>query len=280
MAMLRSLLSLCFITLNLTLWCVPLVILSLGRVLWPSGKRRFRSALRWIYLTAVRADDWWFESVLGHRMDLPSPQLIPETPSIVIANHRSWVDVLLIQSLMSRSGVIVNFLAKKELAWIPVLGLILWAYEFPLLTRRASDANDDAQRRVDDMRRVADACDLVKESTGAILSFAEGTRFTPEKRVRLQSPYRHLLPPRPGGFEALCLALEPQAGCVVDVTIVHPDPFSFFRFLGGSVRIPQIRVETFPLDEICRIGPRQWLIERWNSKDELITAALLEPLPA
>lgn len=277
MATLRSLLSLGFITLNLTFWCVPLVVLSLSRILWPAGKGHFRSALRWIYLTAVRADDWWFESVLGHRLDLPKPQLVPEAASIVVANHRSWVDVLLIQSLMRRSGSIVNFLAKKELAWIPILGLILWAYEFPLLTRRASDSQDDAQRRLDDMRRVQDACDRVKESTSAILSFAEGTRFTRDKRAMLQSPYRHLLPPRPGGFEALCRALEPQAGCVVDITIVHPEPFDFFRFLGGSVPVPQLRIETFPIDEVCRAGPRRWLNDRWQLKDEMIAAALPKP---
>ena len=258
------------ISTNLTLWCVPLLGLLILRTLAPGLRPGTQAAAEAIYRLAVTFDDWWLKRVSGAAWQDPGLALDRDRACIVVANHRSWADVFLIQSALARRGPVVKFLCKRELAWIPVLGLIFVAFDFPVVRRRASGAMAEAERRAADRRRVHDACRTLRSRPAAMLSFVEGTRFTPAKHTRSRSPYRALLPPRAGGFEAIARALAPTDAPVVDMTLVYPGRCDFWAFLGGAAGDISVHAECLTMREVLDAGPRDWLEARWRGKDDVL----------
>ena len=70
-------------------------------------------------------------------------------------------------------------------------------------------------RRDDHRRRVSEASAALIDSPAAILSFAEGTRFTEAKSEAGSGQYDHVLPPRAGGLAAMIEALTPGGGTIL-----------------------------------------------------------------
>ena len=265
--------ALAAITLNLAFWCIPLLVLVLVRGIAPPARARTQAAGEALYRYAVALDDWWLRQVSGAAWHCPDPPPARDAPCIVIANHRSWADVFLIQSAVAHHGPIVKFLCKRELVWIPVLGLIFLAFDFPVVRRRGSRALPERERRAADRHRVREACATLRSRPAAMLTFVEGTRFTPEKHARSASPYRTLLPPRPGGFEAIAESLDGSDARVIDITLDYPRTAAFWAFLGGAAGNIDIRAQAFPLRQVLDAGTRHWLEARWRAKD----AALAGP---
>src|SRR5690606_19888499 len=119
---------------------------------------------------------------------------------LVLANHQSWVDILVLQQIFNRRIPLLRFFLKRQLFWVPVLGLAWWALDFPFMgryTHRQIARNPERGKR--DMEAARRACRKFRDLPVSIMSFVEGTRFTAEKHARQDSPYRHLLKPRSGG---------------------------------------------------------------------------------
>ncbi|MCY4096488.1 MAG: acetyltransferase [Gammaproteobacteria bacterium] len=264
---LKATLALALITTNLLVWSLPLALALATRLVVPRTRQEVARLSSRIYRCAVAFDDWVLKQIAGARWADPCLELSQDEVIVVIANHRSWADVFLLQSAIARRGPIVKFLCKKELAYVPLFGLICLAFDFPILQRRARGHQTESERRNSDRQRVRDACETVYRSPAAMLSFAEGTRFSEEKHRSLRSQYRYLLPPRPGGFSAILAALEPLDPRVVDVTIVYPHTSNFWRFLGGNVGEIQIVAKLFSISEVVDQGVGSWLEDRWIEKD-------------
>jgi len=259
-----SFFSLTYGLLNLTFWCVPLLALALLRILAP-GSGTIRVQMAAIYRNAVRVNDFWFRHVLGYRWQTPQIRLDRQGTYLVIANHQSWADSFLIQSVVAAQSPILKVLVKAELMRFPVLALIFWAYDFPRLKRRAAAPEDEATRRHQDAERIRAACHSLRDAPAAMLVFPEGTRFTAEKHAASRSPYQRLLPPRPGGFTALFHALEDHLDGVLDLTVFYPESTSFWRFLSGSIAEPEVRAALVSAGTIH--PPSEWLASRWREKD-------------
>lgn len=52
---------------------------------------------------------------------------------LVVANHQSWVDILVLQKIFHKKIPFLKFFLKKELFWIPILGQAWWALDFPFV---------------------------------------------------------------------------------------------------------------------------------------------------
>ncbi|MCE2425318.1 MAG: 1-acyl-sn-glycerol-3-phosphate acyltransferase [Pseudomonadales bacterium] len=271
---LAATLSLTAIAGNLLVFSVPLVLLVVARSLVPAVRPLASRLGSRIYRLAVAFDDWCLHRISGARWQDPGLDLDPDEVCIVVANHRSWADIFLLQSVIARRGPIVKFLCKRELAYLPVLGLIFVAFDFPILRRRSRGLESDADRRADDRRRVRAACAVLSRSPAAMLSFVEGTRFTEQRRQRVRSPYRRLMPTRPGGFSTLLQALGSLGPAIVDVTIIYPRDVSFWEFLGGAGGEIRILAERFPIHTVAQRGGPAWLDARWRRKDDALVAAI------
>lgn len=270
---LRAATCLAGITLNLVFWVILLLLLLPAKA--PRRTRpSFRRLSNRIYRRAVRVDNILLRHVSGARWHSEELTLDPARPHIVLANHRSWADILIVQSVVATRGPIVKFLCKRELLYVPIFGLIILAFDFPVLRRRSRSGSDPAHRREDDRRRVTAASAALLDSPAAILSFAEGTRFTEAKREALGGPYEHLLPPRAGGLAAMVDALGPAGGAIVDLTLAYPQVVSFWEFLGGAAGPVHVKWDTIPIADVPRERTQEWLNDRWRRKDAQLQSTI------
>jgi len=201
---------------------------------------------------------------------------------LVISNHQSWVDILVLQKVFHRRIPLLKFFLKKELIWVPVIGLAWWALEFPFMKRYSREyleKNPHMQGR--DLEITKKSCGRFSRMPTAVMNFVEGTRFTRAKHTAQGSSFTHLLKPKAGGVS---FVLSSMGGCIrhiLDVTIIYPrGAKSFWRFLSSREEEVCVRVEVLPVtpdllgdystDPRYRGSFQEWLNGLWARKDRLI----------
>src|SRR5208337_2377268 len=206
--------------------------------------------------------------------------LQPDAWYLLVANHQSMVDIVVLQSIFYRKIPFLKFFLKKELIWVPFLGIAWWALDFPFMKRTASARKD--------METARKACDKFRLLPVTIMDFLEGTRFTTAKREKENSPFTYLLKPKPGGMAVVLCALGLRLHSILDVTIVYPEGTpGLWKFLcSGSIEI-KVWVKQIPVtseligdylsDRGFRRWFKDWLDKLWDEKDKLIGTLSLLP---
>ena len=259
------------ITSQLLVWSIALIPLYvLGRLL-PSTQSHVQNLCNHVYRIAVRTDDWILRNISQVTWEQPELPLSRNQVAIVIANHCSWSDILILQNLIVHRGPILKFICKYELAFIPFFGLIILAFGFPLVRRKSDRGTSNQDRRSRDLESIREACNNLDHDRAAIIIFPEGTRFTKEKHERSQSRFKHLLNPRLGGFETTFESLREFKPNILDITLVYPRSSSFWEFVGGVNRKIELRCNITPFKVVDEIGASQWLNEVWEVKDSEIS---------
>ncbi len=285
------------LVLNTLFWVPLLLALSLLKLLLPfDGLRRglslalTRVAEGWIagngaWMALTQRAEWDVQGLDG---------LDPRRWYLVNCNHQAWVDVLVLQRVFNRRIPLLKFFLKRELLWVPVMGLAWWALDFPFM-RRHGEAylRDHPHMRERDLLTARKACLKFAAQPTSVMNFLEGTRFSEAKQRQQLSPYKHLLKPKVGGIALALNTMGQQFEAVLDVTIVYPDGVpSFWQFLCGRMRRVVVRVQqvAVPVDLVrtdyvadpCgRVAFRRWVMNLWQEKDARITALLaVEPAPA
>lgn len=197
---------------------------------------------------------------------------------LVIANHQSWVDILVLQKVFNRKVPFLKFFLKKELLYVPVIGLCWWALDFPFMKRySAAFLKKYPHLKGKDIATTRKACEKFRFKPVSVMNFLEGTRFTPLKHDRQQSPYQHLLKPKAGGISFVLNAMGEQLHKLLDVTIYYPKGSpSFWDYICGKVDDIKIRVRVLPIDPRL-IGDYEdpdfreqfqlWVNQLWQEKD-------------
>ncbi len=278
--------------LNILLWVPILLVVSIIKLLLPFKAVRLiidplllRIAEAWI-----AGNSFWMRLTQKLDWDVRGVQaLSPRQWYLVVCNHQSWVDILVLQHVLNRRIPLLKFFLKKELIWVPIMGLAWWALEFPFM-RRHSEAylQQHPEERGKDAATTRKACEKYALVPTSVMNFLEGTRCTPAKQQRQQSPYRHLLKPKAGGITLALQAMGEKFGAVLDVTIVYPDGRpTFTHFLRGQVKRVIVRVNTLPVpcaeptagqnaEQALREACQGWVTQLWVEKDALITQILSE----
>ena len=199
---------------------------------------------------------------------------------LVLANHQSWVDILVLQKVFNRRIPLLRFFLKRQLFWVPLLGLAWWALDFPFMGRytpkQVARRPDLARRDIEATRR---ACEKFRAIPVAIMNFVEGTRFTQAKHEAQGAPYRHLLKPKSGGVAFVLDAMGEGLHAILDVTIVYPAGTPSLLDLLAN-RIPEVRVRVrqraipdalihgdYQADRAFRAQFQQWMNGVWREKD-------------
>jgi 1-acyl-sn-glycerol-3-phosphate acyltransferase len=210
---------------------------------------------------------------------------------IVIANHQSWTDIVVLQKILTGKIPFLKFFLKKELIWVPVLGLAWWALDFPFMRRYSqSFLLKNPHLKGKDIEVTKKACQKFKDLPVSIMNFVEGTRFTPEKHTKQESPYKNLLKPKSGGIGFVFSTMGNMITSILDVTIVYPQGrMSFWDFLCGRVNIIKVHVEEIPVtddfvgdyidDPVFKNKFQQWLNDLWYEKDIRINMMKGKSLP-
>jgi 1-acyl-sn-glycerol-3-phosphate acyltransferase len=207
-------------------------------------------------------------------------QLRPDGWYLVICNHQSWVDIPVLQMALNRRIPMLKFFLKKELMWVPVMGLAWWALDFPFMRRHSrAEIERDPSLRGKDIEATRRACAKFRYTPVSVMNFVEGSRFTLGKHARSDSPYRHLLPPRAGGVAFVLQTMGDTLQALVDVTLVYPNGApSLFELLAGKV--PEVRMKLrvrelpaeligrdYQEDAEFRARFQDWLNRLWQHKD-------------
>ena len=178
-----------------------------------------------------------------------------------MVNHQTWFDIPILQHVVTGQGPVLKFLIKRQLVWLPIVGWICYALNFPRMNR-----GSDGRAHRQDFDAIKKASSTMHKERGALLIFAEGTRFTEEKHRNQNSPYKKLLVPRPGGLK-IALSTMPPDTPVVDITINYKGgETNFWKCLHGANRDIDIHIEKHNAAEI--IDARSWLRDRWEQKDK------------
>jgi 1-acyl-sn-glycerol-3-phosphate acyltransferase len=206
---------------------------------------------------------------------------------LVVSNHRSWVDILVLQAVFRGRIPFLKFFLKQQLIWVPLLGLAWWALDFPFMRRHSSEyLAKHPEERGKDLAETRKACRKFAEIPTSVMNFVEGTRYTAAKREKFKSPYRHLLPPRAGGVAFVLSAMGGTLHSMVDVTLAyHEAGPTLWQLCCGRLQPVVVEVERRPIepwttegnyqdDEAFRRRFQQWLGELWQRKDARLATLL------
>ena len=193
------------------------------------------------------------------------------------------------RQLLNHKIPLLKFFLKQQLIWVPVMGLAWWALDFPFMRRHGAEyLRKHPEMRGKDQETTRKACEKFALVPTSVMNFLEGTRFTPAKHARQQSPYQHLLKPKAGGLALALDALGDKFQAILDVTIVYPDGRpTFWHFLQGRMHRVTVRARLLPLpthldlsqyssDSTVRAVFHTWVQEIWQEKDALVTQLLQE----
>jgi len=201
---------------------------------------------------------------------------------LLLSNHQTWVDILVLIRVFFRKLPPYKFFIKKELLWMPMMGIAFLALDFPIMKRYSKAfIKKNPHLKGQDLEVTRQACEKFKTQPVTIMTFPEGTRFTDEKYKKQQSPYRHLLKPRAGGTALVLYAMGDMLEQILDVTIVYPHgvPGLWDYFCGRTpeiiVDIRRLRVSpdlvgNYFADPDFRGDFRKWLNAFWAEKDTRI----------
>ena len=281
---LRVALILLVVVLNTVVHVVPLLTVALLKALLPvAGLRRlFNGVLTGLAESWIAVNTFLLDRFSGARVHVSGDMdLRVDGHYLVLANHQSWVDILILQKVFNRRIPLMRFFLKRELFWVPLLGLAWWALDFPFMSRhsRAEIARNPRLGRRD-MEVTRRACEKFRSIPVAVMNFVEGTRFTPDKHARQGSPYRHLLKPKSGGVSYVMEAMGDALHGIIDVTIAYPGGRpSMIDLMAGRVREVRVSVRQRPLptgmlpaaegdERAARARFQQWINGLWREKDE------------
>ena len=288
-APIRGAVSLVLYVVNTLFWCVPIFSLAIIKFVIPlSGFRAFCGGLQndfansWV---ACNSFNIWLTDKLT--LDVIGTDTLKKKDwYLVISNHQSWLDIFVLQKVFHGKIPFLKFFIKKELFWVPFLGLAWWALDMPFMKRYSSRfLEKNPHLKGKDLETTKKACRKFHNVPVSIMNFVEGTRFALEKHRKQQSPYKNLLRPKAGGIAFTLSAMGEQLNHILNVTIAYPDGArGFWKFLCGKAYEVKVKVESLPIHENLlgdyfanskyRDDFHEWLNSLWIEKDKEMSRLL------
>lgn len=284
----RGVLTFAGLTINTVVWIVPVMLLALVKLIIPVKPVR-RVVTRWLM---AMAENW----ISGNRLILAGSgsrtwradgieNLSRQGWYLVLANHQTWVDIVVLQVAFNRRIPLLKFFIKQQLIWFPLLGIGFWALDMPFMKRYSpSYLAKYPEKKGKDLEATRLACRKFKDTPTSVINFVEGTRFSEAKKVARNSPYRQLLPPRAGGVAVAISSMGETFDAIVDVTLVYSGSVpKFWDMICGERATVTVDVRTRPIDAELLAGDyendrefrrdmHRWLGAIWEDKDARIAA--------
>jgi 1-acyl-sn-glycerol-3-phosphate acyltransferase len=293
---LRGVASSLMLSINTLFWCIIIFFFALLKWLLPFKPVRIHIdyILNGVAANWISCNSGWMRLTQKTRWDIKGLDgLRYKNWYLVNTNHQSWVDIFVLQHLLNRKIPLLKFLIKRQLIYVPVIGLAWWALDFPFMRRHSREYLDKhPNMRGKDLETTRKACEKFARIPTSVMNFPEGTRFTQTKHDEQKSPYRFLLKPKAGGLALSLETMGHKFQSLLDVTIVYPDGApGFWDFLCGMVNRITVRIQhrRIPNEFIggdyennakFREAFQQWLYQLWLEKDERIGQLLAEKNPA
>lgn len=269
---------------NTLFWVFPIIVLSPIKLIpVPAIKTLISSILdncatAWITINGVI--ERVFHPVKVHLHC--NGELSPKEWYMVIANHQSWVDILILQRVLNHKIPFLKFFLKKELIFVPFLGLAWWALDFPFMRRyTTAQLRKNPKLKGKDIEITRQACAKFKSKPVSVMNFVEGTRFKADKHQKQNSQFKHLLKPKAGGLAFALSAMGEHIHKMVNVSIYYPEKVpSFWGYISGQVKnvhvhisvaeIPAAMRGDYMKDREFKIAFQEQLNQLWLEKDQTL----------
>ncbi len=267
---------------------IPFFVISLLK-LYPSSSWRIfcTNVLQAISTFWIDINNLYIRATQPARLIISGTDAVhPNNWYLIVANHQSWLDIVILQYVFNHSVRIplLKFFIKSQLIWVPVLGFCWWAMGYPFMKRYSKEyLAKNPHKHGQDLKSTLKAVDQFKKLPASIVSFIEGTRFTPPKNQQQEAPYQFLLKPKAGGISFVIGAMHEEIDSLLDVSIIYPDGHnSIWDFVCHRIDAIQIHIRRLPIptefrnpslleNEHVQSAFRTWLNEQWLQKDQLIS---------
>ena len=274
------------ITLNTLFWMPILVVGAILKIIFPVAFLQ-----KWITLILIAcANNWtslnnlFFWLFLKIEWEVSGVDgLSNDEWYLVNCNHQSWSDIPIVQRLLNRKVPMPKFFLKKELIWVPIIGICWWALDFPFMKRStAEQIKKNPALAGKDLKTTRIACEKFKTTPVSVFNFMEGTRFSKTKHAKQNSPFKNLLKPKAGGAAFVLGSMGEKMRTMLDITIVYADKeHEIWDLICGKVHKVIINVKKVAIpsefigkdyanDPEFKEHFQAWLNTLWCEKDELI----------
>ncbi len=200
---------------------------------------------------------------------------------LIICNHKSWLDTFVLMMIFHKKIAFPKFFMKFQVFFIPVLGLIAWALEFPAMKRYKKEyLKKHPEKKGEDLKKTVEYCKKLSSRPTTIVNFVEGTRYTSQKA--LKSAYKNLLNPKAGGIAVILKSLSDRMVGVLNTTIVYDNPKqTLWDYMIRKTKKIKVKVDFIPISEVP-MGDyftsetdkeyfQVWLNKLWQTNDEYIS---------
>ena len=202
---------------------------------------------------------------------------------LLIANHQSWFDIIVISLITYRHTAPFRFFMKQELLWqLPIAGIMCKMLGFPLLRRhKRSEIKANPALRNKDIATTRKVCRKFREYPVVFVNFPEGTRFTAKKHRAQASEFSHLLKPKAGGCSLIINELNNCLAGIIDLTIFYSGKRpSLTKLIFGQIKQISCQYKLLPISNDMlgdfyqgkeyKTGFQKWLNSRWHEKDAIL----------
>ena len=289
---LRAISVLLLVVANTLLWMIPLFITGIFKFLIPVATIRkiFNKAITFVCNTWNSWNNIIVDLTQNIRWDIKGHENLKKNDSyLILSNHQTWIDIIILEKIFINKIPFLKFFIKQELIWIPVLGFSWWALDYPFMKRYSKEfLEKNPHLKGKDLEITRKACEKFKDMPVSVMNFVEGTRFTPQKHKKQQSPYKNLLRPKAGGTALVLDALGKQLQTILNVTIHYPQGIkTIWQFFCGEVNEVVVRIDKIPItgeilgnyfeDAEFKSRFQRWLNGIWEKKDASLTRLAQRP---
>jgi 1-acyl-sn-glycerol-3-phosphate acyltransferase len=244
-------------------------------VLYPFSKPAFRSVNRWCARSIWGL--WVMMAEIQNKIDVRITGDVPRRENaVILSNHQTMADVMVLLCFAWRAGRLgdLKWFVKDVIKYFPGFG---WGMKFLdcIFVKRDWTRDKDGVMGLFEKYR-QEKLDVF------LISFLEGTRFTPEKHEKavafakergLPVP-EHTLVPRTKGFVATMTGLRDDLDAVYDLTLgyeTEPPP-TLVNCFEMKVNKVDIHVKRYAISELPETEEElaAWARDRFAEKDALM----------
>lgn len=268
---------------NTILWAALIMVLSPLKLIPVPALRRAVSLVvvgmgtQWVSCNKIL---YRLFHPVNWQVDDRLPRLDPRKSYLIISNHQSWTDILMVCDLLHLRLPFPRFFLKQELIYVPLIGTGCWALDMPFMKRHSrEEVLKNPALRTEDIETTRRMCEVYREQPVGVVNYLEGTRFSEAKRIAKQSPYRHLLRPKSAGLSFTLNAIGDQFGGIIDLTLAyHPSKGKnlLWSWLKGDPVSVHMDLQPIPSDMLhgdyegdpeFRARFQAWVNSIWSRKD-------------
>jgi len=270
---------------NTLVTAIQIIILAVIKLIFPIKPIRIQISklLNFVAENWFSVNSFAIKIIYNTKFDVEIPENLHKNEwYLLLANHQSWIDCMVLLKVFNRKISIPKFFSKQVLLYVPLFGLAWWALDFPFMKRYSKVTLEKKPHlKGKDLEVTRKACRKFQFIPVSVVNFVEGTRFTQQKKEKTGSPYKNLLKPKAGGTALVLNLMQGKMNTILDITIIYPQGIvSMWQFLCGYLKDVKVIIKQIPVtkdllgnydDPKYRASIQSWLNNIFLKKDALIT---------